>query len=247
MSLAARWKSRASADLRGVVEAHEADRRVDLVEVGRAQPREQHRLAADVRAPRDDAELRPQRAQRLRARGRRVAGRRLPRVDALEHLDRLAAAAEDVVHVVLAGRHRVGVDVVLARRGRAPRVVAPAAELDVEVEADERGAAGVDAGLAGRRGGVDVLLHEDLRVEVGDLRPGDHQRLAARPTRGRRRASRWRPPSGTPAGRRAGPRPRAALAARARLRRRRPRAAAASRGGRSRGCPAPASSAAPGR
>ena len=137
-------------------------------------------LPAHDRAARHEAELRPQRAQRLRARGGRVARRRLPAVDAVEHLDRLAAPAELVVHVVPAGRDRERVDVVLARRRRAPRVVAPAPELDVEVEPDERGAAGVDAGLAGDGRGVHVLLHEDLRVEVGDLRAGDHQRLAAR-------------------------------------------------------------------
>ena len=44
------------------------------------------------------------------------------------------------------------------------------------------GAAGVDAGQPRRGGRVDVLLHQDLRLEVGDLRAGDHQRLAGRPT-----------------------------------------------------------------
>ena len=35
-------------------------------------------------------------------------------------------------------------------------------------------------GRPGRRRGVDVLLHEDLRVEVGDLGAGDEQRVPAR-------------------------------------------------------------------
>src|SRR5205814_3088055 len=98
-------------------------------------------------------------AQGLRARRRLVGGVRRPRVAALEHLDGQAAPAEAVMGRVTE-RDGEGVDDVLAGRGGAPRVVAPAAELDVEVHAGEGGAARVEA----RR--VDVLLHEDLRGEV---------------------------------------------------------------------------------
>ena len=47
------------------------------------------------------------------------------------------------------------------------------AELDVQVDARERGAVGVDPGA------VDVLLHQDLGREVGDLRAHHRQRVAA--------------------------------------------------------------------
>ncbi len=69
---------------------------------------------------------------------------------------------------------REGVDDVLARGGGAPGVVAPMAELDVQVDAREGGAARLEAGSA------DVLLHEDLGREVGRLRPEDGERMAAR-------------------------------------------------------------------
>src|SRR6185295_2016181 len=93
----------------------------------------------------------------------------------LQDLDRLALPAEAVVGVV-AELQREGVDDVLARRGRAPRVVAPAAELDIEVGAGEGRAARVDARAGGRGGRVDVLLHEQLRREVAGLRAEDGER-----------------------------------------------------------------------
>jgi hypothetical protein len=67
----------------------------------------------------------------------------------------------------------VGVVDVLAGRGGAPGVVAAAAELHVEVDAGERGAARIDARQPRGRRGVNVLLHQDLRREVGDLRAGE--------------------------------------------------------------------------
>ena len=73
----------------------------------------------------------------------------------------------------VAERHRERVDDVLARGGRRPRVVGAVSELDVEVHAREGRTVGVDPGT------VDVLLHEDLRREVGHLRAHDRQRVAA--------------------------------------------------------------------
>ncbi len=99
----------------------------------------------------------------------------------VRYLDRPAAAAEPVVlrgerrapPARLAERHREGVDEVLAGGGGAPGVVAPAAEKDVEVDAEEGRAAGVDPGR------VDLLLHQDLGSEVGDLGTEDRRRAAA--------------------------------------------------------------------
>ena len=73
----------------------------------------------------------------------------------------------------VAQRHREGVDDVLAGGGGAPGVVAAVAELDVEVDAREGDALGVDPRP------VEVLLHQDLGGEVGDLRAEDRQRVAA--------------------------------------------------------------------
>ena len=67
--------------------------------------------------------------------------------------------------------------------------------------------------VAGR---VDVLLHQDLRVEVGDLRAGDEQRVPARRAPRRRPARRWRPSSGSAARER--PRPVELAALRRRVR-----------------------------
>src|SRR5256885_4585030 len=67
------------------------------------------------------------------SRSRRVGGVRLPRVRACEPLDLEALAAEAVVARV-AQRHGERVGDVLPRRGRAPRVVAPATKLDVRSE-----------------------------------------------------------------------------------------------------------------
>ena len=80
---------------------------------------------------------------------------------------------------LVAQLERERVDDVLAGRGRAPGVVAPTAELDVEVDPDERRPLGVDPGAVRGRRRVHALLHQDLRVEVGDLRAGDEQRMAA--------------------------------------------------------------------
>ena len=162
----------------GVLKSMKPAGAVDLVEVRRAQLGEDHRLAAHLAPPGDQAELGALGAQLLRA-GLGLVGRgRQPAVGLLEHLDRFAAAAEAVVRGV-AELERERVDDVLTGGGRAPRVVAPAAELDVEVDADERGALGVDPRPVRGRGRVHALLHQDLRVEVADLRPGDHQRVAA--------------------------------------------------------------------
>ena len=172
MLLAARWKSWGERIALGLVEQAEADGRVDLVLVGRAQHRVEHLLALVGAAAGDEAELRALGVQRLRA-GRRLVGQvRRPGVLALQHLDRQALPAEAVVRRV-AQRHREGVDDVLAGGGGAPGVVAAVAELDVEVHAREGDALGVDARA------VEVLLHEDLRGEVGDLRAEDRERVAA--------------------------------------------------------------------
>ena len=203
-------------------------RRVDLVAVGRAQRREGDRPAArPCRARATMPELGALGAQRLEPGRRRVAGGRLPAscVRSSTSIGR-QRAAEAVVHRLgSAGRRRLAqrrerVDDVLAGRGRAPRVVAPAAELDVQVDAGERDAARVD-----RRAGVDVLLHQDLRGEVGGLRAEDRERAARSPTRAPRRAARWTPRPGSRAGRRAAPLGAPRLALRARSARRRSRAA----------------------
>ena len=86
----------------------------------------------------------------------------------------LALAAMEVVEAVSAEHLGEGVDVVGGRGGRAPGVVAAMAEQDVEVDAGEGGAAGVDARP------VQVLLHQDLGDEVADLRPHHRQRVAGR-------------------------------------------------------------------
>ena len=156
----------------GLVEQAEADGRVDLVLVGRAQHRVEHLLALVGAPAGDEAELRALGVQRLRA-GRGLVGQvRRPGVLALEHLDGQALPAEAVVRRV-AQRHREGVDDVLAGGGGAPGVVAAVAELDVEVHAREGGALGVDARP------VEVLLHQDLGGEVGHLRAEDRERVAA--------------------------------------------------------------------
>ena len=68
---------------------------------------------------------------------------------------------------------------VLARRGRRPGVVAAVAELDVEVGAGERGPARIERRARRAAGRVDLLLHQDLRREVGDLRAEHRDRRAA--------------------------------------------------------------------
>ena len=187
MLLAARWKSWGERIALGLVEQAEADGRVDLVLVGRAQHRVEHRLALVGAAAGDEAELGALGVQGLRA-GRRLVGQvRRPVVLALQHLDRQALPAEAVVRRV-AQRHGEGVDDVLAGRGGAPGVVAAVAELDVEVHAREGDALRVDARP------VEVLLHQDLRGEVG--RPaGRRPRAGGRwPSWRPRRAARWTSP-----------------------------------------------------
>ncbi len=110
--------------------------------------------------------------QLVRAGGRAVGEGRAPRVVALDLFHRHACAVEDVGRRILRGgravhvaqRHREGVDDVLSGRRRAPRVVLAAAELNVEVEAGERGAARADARA------LQLLEHEQLRGEVAGLR-----------------------------------------------------------------------------
>ena len=97
-----------------------------------------------------------------------------PRVRAVEPVHRPALALPQVVHVVLAEHLGERVDVVGVGRRRAPGVVAAVAELDVEVHARERGAAGVDART------VQVLLHQDLRHVVADLRAHHGDRVTGR-------------------------------------------------------------------
>ena len=110
--------------------------------------------------------------QRFRARRRLVGRVRRPRVRAFELFHRQALALVEVVEFVLAEHLGERVDVVGGRRRRAPRVVAAVAELDVQVDAREGGAARVDAGA------VQVLLHQDLRVVVADLRAHHGDRVA---------------------------------------------------------------------
>ncbi len=170
----------------GFVQLPEADHRVGLVEVGAALVDEGDLAPADLSAGEDDAVHRPVGGQRLRAGFGRVDRVRRPALRLFELFHRLALAAVEVVEVVAAEHLGEGVDVVGRRRGRAPGVVAAVAELDVEVDPGEGGAAGVDAGA------VQVLLHQDLRHEVADLGPHHRDRMAARPSAWRRPAPSWR-------------------------------------------------------
>ena len=154
------------------VQLREADHRVGLVEVGAALVDEGDLLAADLAAGVDDPVHGAVGGQGLRAGRGRVDRVRRPALALFQLFHRQALAAVAVVEVVLAEDLGEGVDVVGGRRRRAPGVVAAVAELDVEVDPGEGGAAGVDARP------VQVLLHQDLRDEVADLRAHHRDRVA---------------------------------------------------------------------
>ncbi len=165
------------ADVVGVVELGEAQRRVRLVEVRRPGMDEGHRLPVDLPPGVHDSVDGPVRGQRLGAGRRRVAHAGCPGVGLGELLHGQAVA---LVHVVVgvAAQHlgeRVGV--VRGRGGGTPGVVLAVAQLHVVVYAGEGRAAGVD-GRAGAGGGrVDVLLHQDLRDVVPHLGPHHGDRV----------------------------------------------------------------------
>ena len=166
--------------LRGPVEVGERAGRVGLVEVRRPLARERDRLSVDRAALGDDAVHRALRLERVGLRRRGVAGVRRDVVDPREGLHRDAVALVQVVRRLDRGRRAVGlaqllregVDDVLAGRGRRPGEVLAAAEQHVRADAGEGGAVGVDVGA------VEVLLDQDLRHEVGDLRAHHGDRVA---------------------------------------------------------------------
>ena len=163
----------------GFVQLREADHRVGLVEVGAALVHEGDLLAAHLAAGKDDPVHRAVGGQRLRAGFGRVDRVRRPALGPHQLFHRQALAAVAVVELVLAEDLGEGVDVVGGGRRRAPGVVAAVAELDVEADAGEGGAAGVDPGA------VQVLLHQDLRDVVADLGTHHRDRMAARRVLGR--------------------------------------------------------------
>ena len=172
--------------LRRLVELLEAQRRVELVHVRRAQVRVDDRLVADRRAGEHDPVGGALRLQRHQARGRRVSQVRLPRLGAGQRLHLDAVAVEQIevgrgadrTAAGVAQRDRERVDDVLAGGGRRPHVVASVAELHIQVDAWERGAVGIDPRP------VDVLLHQDLGRVIGHLRTHHGERVPAGAVRG---------------------------------------------------------------
>src|SRR5216683_2498247 len=88
----------------------------------------------------------------------------------VDPLHRPAGSLVEVVEVIAAAQ-RLGklVDDVAAGRRRAPREILAPADQDIKGDAWERGAARVDAAA------VQVLLEQELRERVTDLRPGDEE------------------------------------------------------------------------
>ncbi len=171
---------RGRMDRTGVVQLLEADDRVDLVQVRRAQRRVRHDLAAHGGTAGHQAVLGPPHHQRVGARRRAVSDRGLPGVLALQAFHRQAGTVEQVGRgrlrggrtVRVAQLHGVRVDDVLRRGSRTPRVVDAAAELHVHRDTGERDAARTDART------VELLQHQQLRCEVTGLRPPHGDRVA---------------------------------------------------------------------
>ncbi len=157
---------------RGLTEAQEADHRVHVMVVGGALVHHRHRLAAKGRGPALDDAVHGQVdlvVERLPADGP-VRELLVDHRDALalELIERARRRHRAAVRVADQLQPLVG-QVAAGGRGR-PGVVDAAAELD-ETGPGEGGALGV---VAGR---VQVLLHEDLRGEVGHLRAEHRQRV----------------------------------------------------------------------
>ncbi len=168
------------AHLRRLVEHLEADRRVRLVTVGRAQPGERDGRAADRAPPGDQAVPRALHGQPVGPGRRRVGGGRIPRVGPGQALHRGARAVVEVgrrrrgrcAAVGIAQPDRVRVGDVLNRRRGAPRVIGTPAQQRVEVEPAEG-----DPPAADPRP-LQLLEHQQLRGEVPGLRPEYGDRVA---------------------------------------------------------------------